>query len=132
MIIAESISINTNPTQIWSVLTNPKIFNDCFKIISIEYNDLNVGETISFISSHQTDTALLTEIALNKVLAYDYHKANTQHAIYIQFEIFEFEMNSLLIITGSNFINNDECIHSQQAWKSMLITIKNYIENKKS
>ena len=132
MIVAESISINANPTQIWSVLTNPKIFNDCFKIISIEYNDLNVGETISFISSHQTDKGILTEISLNKVLAYDYHKASTQYAIYIQFEIIDCEGNSLLTISGSNFINNNEYLHSQQAWKSMLITIKNYIENKKS
>ena len=132
MNVTESINIISNPRQIWQVLTNPKIFIDCFKVLSIEYKDLIVGETISFISSTQIDNAILTKIVLNKVLAYNYYKANTQHFIHIQFEIIECDRDSILTISGSNFINEVEIIHSQQAWKSMLITIKNYIENKKS
>ena len=132
MNVAESININSNPTQIWQVLTDPKIFNDCFKVLSIEYKNLIVGETIFFISSQQKDKAILTEVVSNKILAYDYYKANTKHSIHIQFEIIECDRDSILTINGSNFINEEVFIHSQQAWKSMLITIKNYIENKKS
>ena len=132
MIVTDSINIISNPRQIWKVLTNPIIFNDCFKVLSIEYEDLIVGETISFISSTQIDNAILTQIVFNKVLAYDYYKANTQHFIHIHFEIIECDRDSILKISGSIFINEEEFIHSQKAWKSMLISIKNYIENKKS
>jgi len=37
-----------------------------------------------------------------------------------------------LMLTGDNFIDSEEYEHSIKTWNNMLVTIKEFLENKKS
>ncbi|PJR04036.1 SRPBCC domain-containing protein [Avrilella dinanensis] len=134
-ILSLEILINQNIEKVWKVLTTKELFNECFDFMNIEFNQLNVDEKIFFkiLNSNIVDYAIIKQYVEFTSLSYDYYKMNSNDFQNISFDlILENKDLTRLKMTARNLKDEAEFQHSEIAWKSMLNTMKSYIERKQN
>ncbi|SEH73718.1 hypothetical protein SAMN02927937_01138 [Paenimyroides aquimaris] len=136
-IVRLNISIKSNCEVIWGVLTNEKLFAECFTKLSIKCDNWAIDSIIEFYvdNNKNCDKALIKTFETNKCLSYEYYKHNSLNPILVSFKLSNKNNIVNVNLEGSNFINKREYKHTIIAWKTMLNSLKKYTEeinNKKS
>ena len=130
--VRKNIKINANACDIWKTLTSNEKLSDFFKM-SVKCKSWKKGEAISFSglknNSEFTDKAIITEFQPSERLTYAYYKSGSNDYTELSFLIKQNEKDiSELILNGKGFLDTNDKVHAENAWKEMLKILKNGIE----
>ena len=140
-LIAEtSVSVDATPTQVWKVLTTPKLIKKYLMGTDVT-SDWKEGSTITYNGEYEGkkyhDKGVIKKIEPEKILQSTYLSSmggkedKPENYNLVTYKITKRDAKTVITLTQDNNATEKEKEHSTENWKAVLKKLKEVVESEK-
>ena len=140
-LIAEtSVSVDATPTQVWKVLTTPKLIKKYLMGTDVT-SDWKEGSTITYNGEYEGkkyhDKGVIKKIEIEKILQTTYWSSmggkedQPENYNLVTYKITKRDDKTVITLTQDNNATEKEKEHSTENWKAVLKKLKEVVESEK-
>ena len=138
-LIAEtSVSVDATPTQVWKVLTTPKLIKKYLMGTDVS-TDWKEGSTITYNGEYEGkkyhDKGVIKKIEIEKILQTTYWSSmggkedKPENYNLVTYKITKRDNKTVITLSQDNNATEKEKEHSTENWKAVLKKLKEVVEN---
>ena len=139
-LIAETVSVDTTPAQVWKVLTTPKLIKKYLMGTDVT-SDWKEGSTITYNGEYEGkkyhDKGVIKKIDPEKILQSTYLSSMSgkedkpENYNLVTYKITKRDDKTVITLTQDNNATEKEKEHSTENWKAVLKKLKEVAESEK-